>query len=109
MNAFLLLALAIVAEVIGTSALRASQGFSRLLPSLLVVVGYATAFFLMSKALRQLPLGLTYAVWSGVGTALIAVIGRLYFRDTLSWTGVVGIALIILGVALLNLGGTGHR
>ena len=109
MNPWLLLTLAIVAEVIGSASLRASEGFTRLLPSVLVAVGYAIAFYLMGQILKQLPLGVTYAVWSGVGTALTAVIGWTFFRDAFQWTALGGIALIILGVVVLNLGGSGHE
>lgn len=107
MNPWLLLALAIVAEVIGSASLRASEGFTRLLPSVIVAVGYAAAFYLMSQILKQLPLGVTYAVWSGVGTALTAIIGWTFFRDAFQWTALGGIALIILGVVVLNLGSSG--
>ena len=109
MNPWLLLGLAIMAEVIGSASLRASEGFTRLLPSVLVVLGYAAAFSLMAQILRTLPLGLTYAVWSGVGTALTAVIGWTFFRDAFQWTALGGIALIVLGVVVLNLGGAGHE
>lgn len=109
MNPWLMLGLAIVAEVIGSASLRASEGFTRLLPSVLVVVGYAAAFSLMAQILKTLPLGLTYAVWSGVGTALTAVISWTFFRDAFQWTALGGIALIILGVVVLNLGGAGHE
>ena len=105
MNPYALLALAIVSEVIGTSALRASDGFSRWLPGLVVVLGYGTAFYLMSMALKHLPLGYTYAVWSGVGTALTAGIGWLYFRDAFNWVALGGIGLIVAGVVVLQLGG----
>ncbi|WP_189064389.1 DMT family transporter [Deinococcus seoulensis] len=107
MSPLLLLGLAIVSEVVATSALRASEGFTRPWPSVLTVAGYGVAFWLMGQALRSLPIGYTYAVWSGVGTALVAVIGWVYFRDAFSWTALAGIALIVGGVALLNLGG-GH-
>ncbi len=109
MNPWLLLGAAIVAEVIGSASLRASEGFTRLLPSALVAVGYAAAFYLMSQILKQLPLGVTYAVWSGVGTALTAIIGWTYFRDAFQWTALGGIALIILGVVVLNLGSSGNH
>ncbi|WP_310582918.1 multidrug efflux SMR transporter [Deinococcus sp.] len=109
MNPWLLLGLAIVAEVIGSASLRASEGFTRWLPSVLVVLGYAAAFSLMAQILRTLPLGLTYAVWSGVGTALTAIIGWTFFRDAFHPTALGGIALIILGVVVLNLGGAGHE
>lgn len=108
MNVFLLLGAAILAEVIGTSALRASGGFTRLGPGVVVVLGYGAAFYLMSRVLSVLPLGTTYAIWSGVGTALTALIGWLYFRDAFAWTALGGIALIVAGVVVLNLGGKGH-
>jgi len=103
MRAWLPLALAIVAEVIGTSALKASAGFSRLWPSLVVMAGYGTAFYFLSLALRQIPVGIAYAVWSGVGTVLITLIGVLAFRQKIDAAGVLGIALIIAGVLVLNL------
>ena len=109
MNPWLLLGLAIVAEVIGSASLRASEGFTKLLPSVIVAVGYAAAFYLMSQILKQLPLGVTYAVWSGVGTALTAIIGWTFFRDAFQWTALGGIALIILGVVVLNLGSSGNH
>ena len=103
MQAWLPLALAIVAEVIGTSALKASAGFSRLWPSLVVIAGYGTAFYFLSLALRQIPVGIAYAVWSGVGTVLITLIGVLAFRQKIDAAGMLGIALIITGVLVLNL------
>ncbi len=103
MNAWLSLALAIVAEVIGTSALKASDGFSRLLPGMVVVAGYGTAFYFLSLTLRQMPVGIAYAVWSGAGTVLITLIGVLVLRQKIDVAGVVGIALIVAGVLVLNL------
>ena len=103
MNAWLLLALAIVAEVVGTSALKASEGFSRLWPSVVVVAGYGVAFYCLSLALRHIPVGIAYAVWSGAGTVLIAAIGVLAFRQKIDAAGVFGIALIVAGVLVLNL------
>ena len=103
MNSWLALALAIGAEVIGTSALKASAGFSRLWPSLLVVLAYGTAFYFLSMALRHLSVGVAYAIWSGAGTVLITVIGVLLFREKLDLAGVRGIALILAGVLVLNL------
>jgi small multidrug resistance pump len=103
MNAFVLLAMAIVSEVIGTLALRASDGFSRPLPSAIVVVGYACAFYLLSHVLRSISVGVAYAIWSGVGTALVAILGWLIFNDRLSWQAACGILLIIAGVVILNL------
>lgn len=105
MSPVLLLAFSILAEVVATSSLKASEGFTRPVPSVLVVVGYGTAFFLMTQVLKTFPLGLTYAIWSGVGAALTTVIGWVYFRDAFNWMAVGGIALIILGVVILNLSG----
>lgn len=103
MSAWLTLALAILAEVIGTSALKASEGFSRLLPSLVVIGGYGIAFYFLSLTLKQIPVGIAYAVWSGAGTVLITLIGVLVFRQKIDLAGVVGIALIVAGVLVLNL------
>ena len=95
-------------EVIGTSALRASAGFTRWLPGLTVIIGYSGAFYLISKVLSVLPLGFTYAIWSGVGTALTALIGWFYFRGVFSSSALFGIALIISGVVVFNPGGAGR-
>lgn len=108
MNSFLLLLLAIISEVIGTSALRASAGFTKLGPSLLVVAGYAVTFYLLSLVLKQIPIGSAYAIWAGLGTALIAVVGWVVFHDAFSVWQAVGIALIISGVVVLNLSGATH-
>ncbi len=99
--------LAIASEVMGSSALKASQGFSKLLPSLLVVLGYGSAFYLLSQSLKTIPLSVAYAVWSGLGTALIALLGWLVFKEPMNGPMVLGIALIIAGVVLLNLVGRG--
>lgn len=103
MNAWLALAIAIVAEVIGTSALKLSEGFSKPWPSLVVVAGYAIAFYCLAITLKHLPVGVAYAVWSGAGTVLIALVGLVAFRQKLDAAGIVGIALIIAGVLVLNL------
>ncbi|HUA81605.1 MAG TPA: multidrug efflux SMR transporter [Dyella sp.] len=103
MNAWLSLGLAILAEVVATSALKASNGFSQLLPSAIVVVGYGVAFYCLSLTLRQIPLGIAYAVWSGAGTALIALIGVVVYRQKLDLAAVLGIGLIVAGVLVLNL------
>jgi small multidrug resistance pump len=103
MNAWLTLGLAIVAEVIGTSALKASNGFSNLLPSIVVIVGYGVAFFCLSLTLRQMPIGIAYAVWSGAGTALIALIGIVLYKQRLDMPAIIGIGLIVTGVLVLNL------
>lgn len=103
MNAWVCLGLAIIAEVIATSALKASNGFSHWLPSLVVIGGYGTAFYCLSLALRNVPLGIAYAIWSGAGTALIALIGVLLYKQKLDLAGIVGIGLIVAGVLVLNL------
>ena len=97
------LAVAIVAEVIATSALKASEGFSRIAPSVVVVAGYAVAFFMLSLTLRAIPVGVAYAVWSGAGIALISLVGWLAFGQVLDAAAVVGMGLIIAGVLVINL------
>lgn len=103
MRTYLLLLAAIVAEVVATSALKASENFTRLIPSLVVVIGYGAAFTCLSLTLRTLPLGVAYAIWSGVGTALVAVIGWLVYRQQLDLPAILGIGLIIGGTLILNL------
>ncbi len=102
MNPWLILFIAIVAEVIGTTALRASANFTRVLPSVLVLLGYGLAFYMMSLALNKIPLGTTYAVWSGVGTVGTAIIGVMLFKEILDLPKILGIGLIVAGVVVLN-------
>ncbi len=102
-GSMLILLLAIVSEVVGTVALKASEGFARLGPTLLVVVGYVLTFYFLGLALKQIPLGVAYAIWSGLGTAGAVLAGVLLWRESLSPAGVVGIALIVAGVLILNL------
>ncbi len=97
------LAIAIVAEVIGTSALKASEGFSNLLPSILVVAGYGVAFYCLSMTLRTLPVGIAYAVWSGAGIVLVSLLGWMLYGQKLDPWAMLGIGLIIAGVLILNL------
>ncbi|MDX5376685.1 MAG: multidrug efflux SMR transporter, partial [Halomonas sp.] len=96
--AFVYLALAIVAEVVATSALKATDGFTRPGPSLLVVVGYAIAFFMLSLVLRTIPVGIAYAIWAGLGIVLVALVGVLVYGQRPDTPAVVGIGLIITGV-----------
>lgn len=96
------LAIAIVAEVIATSALKAAEGFTRPLPSLIVVIGYGVAFYFLSLTLRTIPVGVAYAVWSGVGIFLISIIGWLLFGQVLDAAAIVGLVLIVAGVVVLN-------
>jgi small multidrug resistance pump len=96
------LAAAIVCEVAATSALRASDGFTRLGPTLFVIAGYTVAFFFLSLTLRTIPVGIAYAIWSGVGVSLIALIGWLVLGQRLDLPAVVGIVLIVTGVIVMN-------
>jgi small multidrug resistance pump len=101
---WLLLAGAIVCEVAGTTSMKLSQGFSRLAPSIMIFCFYGLSFVLLTLVLKTLEVSTVYAVWSGLGTSLIAVIGVLYFSETMSWPKVLGIALVVSGVVLINLG-----
>ena len=103
MIAYLYLAIAIVAEVIATSALKLSEGFTRWQPSLVVVTGYGVAFYFLALVLRSIPVGVAYAVWSGAGVVLITLIGWLAFRQSLEVPALVGIALIVAGVVVIQL------
>jgi small multidrug resistance pump len=100
---YLHLAIAIVAEVIATSALKASDGFTRLGPSLFVVVGYAVAFYFLSLTLRTMSIGVAYAIWCGAGIILIALIAWLVLGQKLDLPAILGMALIVAGVAVINL------
>ncbi|MFF2655103.1 DMT family transporter [Streptomyces sp. NPDC058045] len=102
---YLLLAGAIAAEVAGTTAMKYSEGFTRLVPSIITVVGYLTAFALLAQTLRTLAVGTAYAIWAGVGTAAIAAIGMAFLGESVSAVKLGGILLVIAGVVLLNMGG----
>jgi small multidrug resistance pump len=97
------LMIAILAEVVATSALKATDGFTRLVPSAVVVAGYGIAFFCLSLTLRSIPVGIAYAIWSGVGMILICGLGWLLYRQTLDVPAIIGIGLILCGVLVLNL------
>ncbi len=101
---WILLLLAISAEVIGTSFLRLSEGMTRPLPTLLVFGAYAIAMALLSRVVLSIPLGLTYALWSGIGTVVIVMVGRFAYSQLLNPTQLIGIGLITAGVVLVNLG-----
>ena len=103
MSNWVYLAVAIVAEVIATSALKASEGFSRLVPSLVVVAGYGIAFFCLSLTLRTIPVGIVYAIWSGVGIVLIALAAYFVFGQVLDAPALIGMGLIVAGVLVINL------
>jgi small multidrug resistance pump len=100
---YVLLLIAITAEVIATSALKAAEGFSKPVPSVIVVVGYAVAFYCLSLTLKVLPVGIAYAIWSGVGIVLVAAIGLVVYGQKLDLPAVIGLGLIIAGVLVVNL------
>ncbi len=100
---YIYLAVAIGFEVLATSALRATDGFTKALPSLAAIGGYAFAFYFLSLTLRTMPVGVIYAIWSGAGIVLIAAVGWVLFRQTLDAPALIGIGLIIAGVAVINL------
>jgi small multidrug resistance pump len=100
---YLYLAAAIVAEVIATSALKASEGFSTTLPSIVVVVGYGVAFWFLSLTLKSIPVGVAYAIWSGAGIVLITAVGWIAFKQQLDLPALLGMALILAGVLVMQL------
>ena len=100
---YLILFLAVAAETVGTSALQASQQFTRLGPSVVVFLAYGVSFWLLSMTLRFMPVGVVYAIWSGVGIVFIAIIGFLVFRQSLDIAAVLGIGLIIAGIVVIQL------
>lgn len=102
MKNWMFLFFAIVAEVIGTSALKSSEGFTKLMPSVAVVIGYALAFYFLSLTLKSIPVGVAYAVWSGVGIVLISIVGLIAFGQKLDAPAVFGLGLIVCGVVVLN-------
>jgi small multidrug resistance pump len=105
MVAYLLLALAIAAEVTATVSLKLSDGFSKLGPSVLVVVGYGIAFVALSQVLKAgMPIGVAYAIWAAAGVALVAIVGVLFLKEPLNLTMVAGLALVIGGVVLIEVG-----
>ena len=99
---YVYLALAIIAEVAATSALKASEEFSRLIPSLIVVVGYSVAFYFMTLVLRVMPVGVTYAIWSELGIVLVTVAGFFLYRQTPDIPAMLGMGLIISGVVVIR-------
>lgn len=102
MQHWIFLSVAIVSEVIATSALKSTEGFSRLGPSILVAAGYLSAFYFLSLTLKTLPVGVAYAIWSGAGVALIALMAWIFLGQALDIPAVIGLALIVAGVIVLN-------
>jgi small multidrug resistance pump len=108
MLSWVILSVAILLEVAGTSCMKLSQGFSRLIPSILIFVFYGLSFAGLTIALKKIEVSIAYAVWAGIGTALIAAIGMVYFKEPLTLVKLLSILLIITGVVGLNLGGVKH-
>jgi small multidrug resistance pump len=102
---WVLLGAAIATEVAGTLALRASDGLSRLVPSIIVAVGYLASFGLLAIVLKSLPVGIVYAIWAAVGVALVAILGKIMFNDPVPPIAIAGMVLIVGGVALVSLSG----
>lgn len=102
MKNYLFLLMAIVFEIIATTALKASEQFTKLWPSVLVVVGYSLAFYLLSTTLNKLSLGIAYAIWSGVGIVLVSVMGLVIYKQKLDLPAIIGISLIVIGVVVIN-------
>lgn len=101
---YLFLGLAILCEVIGTSFLKLSQGFTVLIPSVVVVAGYVAAFYFLSLSLIELPIGVAYAIWAGLGIVLIGLSGYFFFQQSLNWMEILGMAIIIAGVVIVKVG-----
>lgn len=108
MPSWLFLTAAIIAEVIATSCLKASAGFTKLWPSMAVIVGYGLAFYFLSLTLKTIPIGIAYAIWAGVGIVLISVAGWLVFAQKLNIPTMLGMGLIVAGVVIINLFSKAH-
>ena len=94
---------AVLSEVTATTALKFSEGFTKLIPSIVVVLGYGLSFYLLSISLKVMPIGIAYALWSGIGIVLTVIAGMLLWRETLDWARGIGIFLIMLGILVINL------
>ena len=99
---YLYFAAAIVSEVVATSALKASEQFTKLTPSLIVIIGYCISFYLVTLVLRTIPVGITYAIWAGVGIVLVALVGAILYKQIPDIPAVIGMGLIIAGVVIIN-------
>lgn len=102
MIAFAYLSIAIIAEVIATSALKASEGFSQLYPSLITVVGYSVALYFLSLTMKSIPMGISYAIWSGAGIILISTVGWVFYKQQLDIPALIGLAFMIVGIVIIN-------
>ena len=102
MNPYIVLFLAIIFEVIGTMLLPASQNFTKLIPTTLLTIFYLSAFYLLTFVVNKLPIAIVYATWSGLGIFTIAILGYIFFKQTLAWQAILGMFLIVIGVVLVN-------
>ncbi|KQO34666.1 multidrug transporter [Flavobacterium sp. Leaf82] len=102
MKNFFFLGIAIIFEIIATSALKKSEQFTQLIPSIVTIVGYFAAFYFLSFAIRTIPVGIAYAIWSGVGIVLITIIGAIFFKQIPDLPAIIGLALIMIGVVVIN-------
>jgi len=102
MKNFLFLFIAIIFEIIATSALKKSEQFTQLIPSIVTIIGYFAAFYFLSFAIKTIPVGIAYAIWSGVGIVLITAIGAIFFKETPDLPAIIGLALIMIGVIVIN-------
>jgi len=100
---YIYLSIAIVAEVAATSALKASDGFTKILPTIVVIGGYGVAFYLLSIIVKTLPVGLTYAIWAGLGIILVAIVGAILYKQMPDLPAIIGMTLIVAGVVIINL------
>lgn len=100
--AYLYLAIAIIAEVVATSALKASEEFTKVVPSIIVIVGYGSAFYCLSRVLKTLPVGITYAIWAGVGIVLVTIVAAIVFKQIPDLAAIIGMVFIVLGVIIIN-------
>jgi len=105
---YIYLLIAIVCEVIATSALKSTNGFSKIIPSIIVVIGYSLSFYFLSLVLKFIPLGITYAIWSGIGIALISITGYYMYNQKLDYPAIIGIIFIIIGVVIIQLNSTNN-
>lgn len=103
MKTALIFFFAVLSEVTATTALKFSEGFTKLVPSLVVVAGYGLSFYLLALSLKVIPIGTAYALWSGVGIALMVVIGMVIWREPMDWARGIGLTLIIVGIVVINL------
>ena len=102
MKNFFFLGIAIIFEIIATSALKKSEQFTQIIPSIITIVGYFAAFYFLSFAIRTIPVGIAYAIWSGVGIVLITIIGAVFFKQIPDLPAIIGVALIMIGVVVIN-------